>query len=191
MFCEIRLPAKWSTWARHATIVSSQRVFALFGLPIRTGFQHLMMLDVFKDFPELKNHHSHGRRWRCLTLGERFRGMAADKVLIWPERVLNNVYFWYLCLCNQRWYWFCYWILFQRKPLVSVWNDWWPYVVIDPETGPLFWWYAKRYIDNNTVFECWAKTSHLWRQRASCLFTIESNKALDLKGKERYQCEIM
>ena len=112
-----------------------------------TGFQQLMMSDVFKDFPDLKIIIPHGGGAVPYHWG-RFRGLALDKGFELEERVLNNIYF-DTCVYHQRGIDLLLDIiptkniLFASEMIGAVRG-------IDPETGHYFD-DTKRYIDNNTV----------------------------------------
>lgn len=112
-----------------------------------TGFQQLMMSDVFKDFPELKVIIPHGGGAVPYHWG-RFRGLALDKGFDLEERVLNNIYF-DTCVYHQRGIDLLLDIiptkniLFASEMIGAVRG-------IDPETGHYFD-DTKRYIDNNTT----------------------------------------
>jgi len=112
-----------------------------------TGFQQLMMSDVFKDFPELKVIIPHGGGAVPYHWG-RFRGLALDRGFDLEERVLNNIYF-DTCVYHQRGIDLLLDILptknilFASEMIGAVRG-------IDPETGQYFD-DTKRYIDNNTV----------------------------------------
>lgn len=112
-----------------------------------TGFQQLMMSDVFKDFPELKIIIPHGGGAVPYHWG-RFRGLALDRGFELEERVLNNVYF-DTCVYHQRGIDLLLDIvptkniLFASEMIGAVRG-------IDPETGHYFD-DTKRYIDNNTA----------------------------------------
>jgi 4-oxalmesaconate hydratase len=112
-----------------------------------TGFQQLMMSDVFKDFPELKIIIPHGGGAVPYHWG-RFRGLALDRGFDLEERVLNNVYF-DTCVYHQRGIDLLIDIvptkniLFASEMIGAVRG-------IDPETGQYFD-DTKRYIDNNTA----------------------------------------
>ncbi|WP_425641114.1 amidohydrolase family protein [Marinomonas gallaica] len=112
-----------------------------------TGFQQLMMSDVFKDFPDLKVIIPHGGGAVPYHWG-RFRGLALDKGFELEERVLNNIYF-DTCVYHQRGIDLLLDIiptkniLFASEMIGAVRG-------IDPETGHYFD-DTKRYIDNNTV----------------------------------------
>ncbi|MFD1384546.1 amidohydrolase family protein [Rhodanobacter aciditrophus] len=112
-----------------------------------TGFQQLMMSDVFKDFPELKIIIPHGGGAVPYHWG-RFRGLALDKGFDLEERVLNNIYF-DTCVYHQRGIDLLLDIiptkniLFASEMIGAVRG-------VDPETGHYFD-DTKRYIDNNTV----------------------------------------
>jgi 4-oxalmesaconate hydratase len=112
-----------------------------------TGFQQLMMSDVFKDFPELKIIIPHGGGAVPYHWG-RFRGMALDKGFELEERVLNNVYF-DTCVYHQRGIDLLLDviptknILFASEMIGAVRG-------IDPDTGHFFD-DTKRYIDGNTA----------------------------------------
>ena len=110
-----------------------------------TGFQQLMMSDVFKDFPELKIIVPHGGGAVPYHWG-RFRGLALDRGFDLEERVLNNVYF-DTCVYHQPGIDLLLDliptknILFASEMIGAVRG-------IDPETGHYFD-DTKRYIDNN------------------------------------------
>ncbi|MBB5321732.1 amidohydrolase family protein [Marinobacter oulmenensis] len=112
-----------------------------------TGFQQLMMSDVFKDFPELKIIIPHGGGAVPYHWG-RFRGLAQDRGFDLEERVLNNIYF-DTCVYHQRGIDLLLDIvptkniLFASEMIGAVRG-------IDPETGHYFD-DTKRYIDNNAV----------------------------------------
>ncbi len=112
-----------------------------------TGFQQLMMSDVFKDFPELKIIIPHGGGAVPYHWG-RFRGLALDRGFELEERVLNNIYF-DTCVYHQRGIDLLLDIvptkniLFASEMIGAVRG-------IDPETGHYFD-DTKRYIDNNTA----------------------------------------
>lgn len=112
-----------------------------------TGFQQLMMSDVFKDFPELKIIIPHGGGAVPYHWG-RFRGLAQDRGFDLAERVLNNIYF-DTCVYHQRGIDLLLDIvptkniLFASEMIGAVRG-------IDPETGHYFD-DTKRYIDNNTA----------------------------------------
>jgi len=112
-----------------------------------TGFQQLMMSDVFKDFPELKIIIPHGGGAVPYHWG-RFRGLALDQGFDLEERVLNNIYF-DTCVYHQRGIDLLLDIiptkniLFASEMIGAVRG-------IDPETGHYFD-DTKRYIDGNTV----------------------------------------
>lgn len=112
-----------------------------------TGFQQLMMSDVFKDFPGLKIIIPHGGGAVPYHWG-RFRGLALDQGFDLEERVLNNVYF-DTCVYHQRGIDLLLDIiptkniLFASEMIGAVRG-------IDPETGHYFD-DTKRYIDNSTV----------------------------------------
>ncbi len=112
-----------------------------------TGFQQLMMSDVFKDFPDLKIIIPHGGGAVPYHWG-RFRGLALDKGFDLEERVLNNIYF-DTCVYHQRGIDLLLDIiptkniLFASEMIGAVRG-------VDPETGHYFD-DTKRYIDNNTV----------------------------------------
>lgn len=112
-----------------------------------TGFQQLMMSDVFKDFPELKIIIPHGGGAVPYHWG-RFRGLALDNGFDLEERVLNNVYF-DTCVYHQRGIDLLLDIiptkniLFASEMIGAVRG-------IDPETGQYFD-DTKRYIDNNSA----------------------------------------
>lgn len=110
-----------------------------------TGFQQLMMSDVFKDFPALKIIIPHGGGAVPYHWG-RFRGLAQDKGLgDLAERVLNNIFF-DTCVYHQRGIDLLLDIipadniLFASEMIGAVRG-------IDPETGHPFD-DTKRYIDN-------------------------------------------
>ncbi|WP_136066597.1 amidohydrolase family protein [Modicisalibacter radicis] len=110
-----------------------------------TGFQQLMMSDVFKDFPTLKVIIPHGGGAVPYHWG-RFRGLAQDQGLgRLEERVLNNVFF-DTCVYHQRGIDLLLDILpvdnilFASEMIGAVRG-------IDPETGHPFD-DTKRYIDN-------------------------------------------
>lgn len=111
-----------------------------------TGFQQLMMSDVFRDFPELKIIIPHGGGAVPYHWG-RFRGMALDQGFDLEERVLNNIYF-DTCVYHQRGIDLLLDIiptrniLFASEMIGAVRG-------VDPETGHYFD-DTKRYIDNNT-----------------------------------------
>lgn len=111
-----------------------------------TGFQQLMMSDVFKDFPELKIIIPHGGGAVPYHWG-RFRGLALDNGFELEERVLNNIYF-DTCVYHQKGIDLLLDviptknILFASEMIGAVRG-------IDPETGHYFD-DTKRYIDNNT-----------------------------------------
>lgn len=65
-----------------------------------TGFQQLMMSDVFRDFPNLKIIIPHGGGAVPYHWG-RFRGLALDQGFVLEDRVLNNIYF-DTCVYHQR-----------------------------------------------------------------------------------------
>lgn len=112
-----------------------------------TGFQQLMMSDVFKDFPELKIIIPHGGGAVPYHWG-RFRGLALDRGFDLEERVMNNIYF-DTCVYHQRGIDLLLDIvptrniLFASEMIGAVRG-------IDPETGYYFD-DTKRYIDNNTT----------------------------------------
>ncbi len=112
-----------------------------------TGFQQLMMSDVFKDFPELKIIIPHGGGAVPYHWG-RFRGMALDQGFELEERVLNNIYF-DTCVYHQRGIDLLLDIvptkniLFASEMIGAVRG-------VDPETGHFFD-DTKRYIDGNTA----------------------------------------
>lgn len=112
-----------------------------------TGFQQLMMSDVFKDFPELKVIIPHGGGAVPYHWG-RFRGMAQDQGFDLAERVLNNIYF-DTCVYHQRGIDLLLDIiptkniLFASEMIGAVRG-------IDPESGH-YYDDTKRYIDGNTV----------------------------------------
>lgn len=112
-----------------------------------TGFQQLMMSDVFKDFPELKVIIPHGGGAVPYHWG-RFRGLALDRGFDLEERVLNNIYF-DTCVYHQRGIDLLLDIiptrniLFASEMIGAVRG-------IDPETGQYFD-DTKRYIDNNAA----------------------------------------
>lgn len=112
-----------------------------------TGFQQLMMSDVFKDFPDLKIIIPHGGGAVPYHWG-RFRGLALDQGFELEERVLNNIYF-DTCVYHQRGIDLLLDIvptkniLFASEMIGAVRG-------IDPETGHFFD-DTKRYIDGNTV----------------------------------------
>lgn len=112
-----------------------------------TGFQQLMMSDVFRDFPELKIIIPHGGGAVPYHWG-RFRGLALDRGFDLDDRVLNNIYF-DTCVYHQRGIDLLLDIiptkniLFASEMIGAVRG-------IDPETGHYFD-DTKRYIDNNTA----------------------------------------
>lgn len=111
-----------------------------------TGFQQLMMSDVFKDFPELKIIIPHGGGAVPYHWG-RFRGLALDQGFELEERVLNNIYF-DTCVYHQRGIDLLLDviptknILFASEMIGAVRG-------IDPDTGHYFD-DTKRYLDGNT-----------------------------------------
>jgi 4-oxalmesaconate hydratase len=113
-----------------------------------TGFQQLMMSEVFKDFPTLKIIIPHGGGAVPYHWG-RFRGLAQDKGLgTLDERVLNNIYF-DTCVYHQPGVDLLLEvipaknILFASEMIGAVRG-------VDPETGHYFD-DTKRYIDNSTL----------------------------------------
>ncbi|MEJ2045746.1 MAG: amidohydrolase family protein [Reinekea sp.] len=113
-----------------------------------TGFQQLMMSEVFKDFPTLKIIIPHGGGAVPYHWG-RFRGLAQDKGLgTLDERVLNNIYF-DTCVYHQPGIDLLLEvipaknILFASEMIGAVRG-------VDPETGHYFD-DTKRYIDNSTL----------------------------------------
>ena len=113
-----------------------------------TGFQQLMMSDVFKDFPELKIIIPHGGGAVPYHWG-RFRGLAQDKKLgTLDELVLNNIFF-DTCVYHQAGIDLLLEvipvknILFASEMIGAVRG-------IDPETGHYFD-DTKRYIDNSSL----------------------------------------
>jgi len=137
-----------------ATIVSHNGV-RIIGWPIRTGFQQAKMADVFKDFPDLKNHHSSW--WRCGALPLRTfpRCMRKTKVLIWLSACWITSTFWYLCY-HQR-VLICYWIIIpNEKHLVSAFEMIGAVRGIWSRNGSLFWWY-ENVTSTTTRCECLSK----------------------------------
>jgi len=118
-----------------------------------TGFQQLMMSDVFKDFPTLKIIIPHGGGAVPYHWG-RFRGMALDKGFELEERVLNNIYF-DTCVYHQKGIDLLLDviptknILFASEMIGAVRG-------IDPETGHYFD-DTKKYIDATTKIDAVAK----------------------------------
>jgi len=112
-----------------------------------TGFQQLMMSDVFRDFPELKIIIPHGGGAVPYHWG-RFRGLALDRGFDLEERVLDNIYF-DTCVYHQRGIDLLLDIvptkniLFASEMIGAVRG-------VDPETGHYFD-DTKRYIDNNAA----------------------------------------
>ncbi|SEB03030.1 amidohydrolase family protein [Marinobacterium iners] len=110
-----------------------------------TGFQQLMMSDVFKDFPDLKIIIPHGGGAVPYHWG-RFRGLALDQGFELEKRVLNNIYF-DTCVYHQRGIDLLLDIvptkniLFASEMIGAVRG-------VDPETGHFFD-DTKRYIDGN------------------------------------------
>lgn len=112
-----------------------------------TAFVHLMMSDLFKDFPDLKFIIPHGGGAVPYHWG-RFRGIAQDQGLgDLEERVLNNIYF-DTCVYHQEGIDLLLDviptknILFASEMIGAVRG-------IDPRTGHYFD-DTKRYIDGNT-----------------------------------------
>ena len=113
-----------------------------------TGFQQLVMSDVFKDFPSLKIIIPHGGGAVPYHWG-RFRGLMQDQGFApLEESALNNIYF-DTCVYHQRGIDLLLDIiptkniLFASEMIGAVRG-------IDPKTGHHFD-DTKRYIDNNTV----------------------------------------
>ena len=131
-----------------------------------TGFQQLMMSDVFKDFPELKIIIPHGGGAVPYHWG-RFRGMAQDQGFDLAERVLNNIYF-DTCVYHQRGIDLLLDIiptkniLFASEMIGAVRG-------IDPESGHYFD-DTKRYIDNNTVLSA-AQKQEIFEGNARRVFS--------------------
>jgi 4-oxalmesaconate hydratase len=111
-----------------------------------TAFVHLMMSDLFKDFPDLKFIIPHGGGAVPYHWG-RFRGIAQDQGFDLEEKVLNNIYF-DTCVYHQEGIDLLLDviptknILFASEMIGAVRG-------IDPRTGHYFD-DTKRYIDGNT-----------------------------------------
>mgnify|MGYP000353771674 FL=1 len=131
-----------------------------------TGFQQLMMSDVFKDFPELKVIIPHGGGAVPYHWG-RFRGLAQDQGFDLAERVLNNIYF-DTCVYHQRGIDLLLDIiptkniLFASEMIGAVRG-------VDPESGHFFD-DTKRYIDNNTVLNA-AQKQEIFEGNARRVFS--------------------
>lgn len=131
-----------------------------------TGFQQLMMSDVFKDFPALKIIIPHGGGAVPYHWG-RFRGLALDNGFDLEERVLNNIYF-DTCVYHQRGIDLLLDIiptkniLFASEMIGAVRG-------IDPETDHYFD-DTKRYIDNNT-FLCAEKKQDIFEHNIRRVFS--------------------
>ncbi|HET8904964.1 MAG TPA: amidohydrolase family protein [Saccharospirillum sp.] len=111
-----------------------------------TAFVHLMMSDLFKDFPDLKFIIPHGGGAVPYHWG-RFRGIAQDQGFDLEEKVLNNIFF-DTCVYHQEGIDLLLDviptknILFASEMIGAVRG-------IDPRTGHYFD-DTKRYIDGNT-----------------------------------------
>lgn len=111
-----------------------------------TAFVHLMMSDLFKDFPDLKFIIPHGGGAVPYHWG-RFRGIAQDQGFDLEEKVLNNIYF-DTCVYHQEGIDLLLDViptknvLFASEMIGAVRG-------IDPRTGHYFD-DTKRYIDGNT-----------------------------------------
>lgn len=132
-----------------------------------TGFQQLVMSNVFKDFPELKIIIPHGGGAVPYHWG-RFRGLMQDKGYApLEESALNNIYF-DTCVYHQQGIDLLLDIiptqniLFASEMIGAVRG-------IDPTTGHYFD-DTKRYIDNNQKLSS-AEKSMIFEGNARCVFT--------------------
>lgn len=130
-----------------------------------TAFVHLMMSDLFKDFPDLKFIIPHGGGAVPYHWG-RFRGIAQDQGFDLEEKVLNNIFF-DTCVYHQEGIDLLLDviptknILFASEMIGAVRG-------IDPRTGHYFD-DTKRYIDGNTKLNA-AEKKMVFEDNARAVF---------------------
>lgn len=130
-----------------------------------TAFVHLMMSDLFKDFPDLKFIIPHGGGAVPYHWG-RFRGIAQDQGFDLEEKVLNNIYF-DTCVYHQEGIDLLLDViptknvLFASEMIGAVRG-------IDPRTGHYFD-DTKRYIDGNTKLNA-AEKKMVFEDNARAVF---------------------
>lgn len=130
-----------------------------------TAFVHLMMSDLFNDFPDLKFIIPHGGGAVPYHWG-RFRGIAQDRGFDLEEKVLNNIYF-DTCVYHQEGIDLLLDViptknvLFASEMIGAVRG-------IDPRTGHYFD-DTKRYIDGNTQLNA-AEKKMVFEDNARAVF---------------------